>query len=166
MLFTIGYEGATLDDFTATLKCAGVRFVVDIRDRPQSRRPGFSKTALAEALDESGIRYVHLGDLGDPKPGRDAARAGDFTTFRRIFGGVLASDIGRLAIETVAKWAMEDNVCLLCYERNPDECHRKLVAHAVETITQERTQHLGVRAREQIEDASRRMRDSRQSVTA
>lgn len=166
MLFTIGYEGATVSDFIATLKATKVSHVVDIRDRPQSRRPGFSKTALQSELIQSGICYVHVSALGDPKPGRDAARAGDYATFRAIFGGVLASDMGQTAVKAIAAWAKEDNVCLLCYERNPDECHRKLVAASIEAINKERTQHLGVQSREQVERATGRMRDFGQGASA
>lgn len=166
MLFTIGYEGATLGDFTTTLEKADVSFLVDIRDRAQSRRPGFSKLALERALGDSGIRYVHLRQLGDPKAGRDAARAGDFLTFRRIFSAVLSSDVGQLAVEAIARWAEEDNVCLLCYERNPDECHRKLVSQAVEALTHERTRHLGVQPSGKAGVSERRVRDSRQGAAA
>ncbi|MBN2974377.1 DUF488 domain-containing protein [Roseomonas aeriglobus] len=58
MLATIGYERSTLPDFIATLRLAGTTVLVDIRDRAQSRRPGFSKTSLSEALSEAGILYA------------------------------------------------------------------------------------------------------------
>lgn len=166
MLFTIGYEGATSEDFIATLGRADVSLVVDIRDRPQSRRPGFSKSALDRSLAAAGVRYVHLGEFGDPKAGREAARAGDYATFQRVFSGVLSSAVGQLAIETVAKWAREDNLCLLCYERNPDECHRKIVAKSVEAINREQTTHLGVQSREQAELTARRVCDPREGASA
>ena len=75
MLATIGYEGARPDDFVGTLQLADIEMVIDIRDRAQSRRPGFSKSALRENLEQNGISYLHLKELGDPKDGRDAAEA-------------------------------------------------------------------------------------------
>ena len=66
VLATIGYEGAALADFIATLKAARVSLVLDIREAPISRRPGFSKRVLGAALEETGIAYLHLRGLGNP----------------------------------------------------------------------------------------------------
>lgn len=81
VLATIGYEGSSLQDFIATLRAASIRTLIDVRALPISRRPGFAKNALSKALAEAGIDYVHLKGLGDPKEGRDAARANDLETF-------------------------------------------------------------------------------------
>ena len=59
-IFTIGYEGTTVPEFIAALQKAGVERVIDVRALPLSRRPGFSKSALRSALEESGIEYLHL----------------------------------------------------------------------------------------------------------
>jgi uncharacterized protein (DUF488 family) len=75
-LFTIGYEGATMGEFLAALQAAGVERLIDVRAVPNSRRPGFSKTPLRNALAEVGIEYVHLRALGTPAAGREAAREG------------------------------------------------------------------------------------------
>ena len=73
-LFTIGYEKAVLRDVLATLAQAGVATLLDVRDRPISRRPGFSKRQLAAAVEDAGMRYVHLQALGTPPEGRLAGR--------------------------------------------------------------------------------------------
>src|ERR1700761_5691038 len=73
---TIGYEHATQEDVIGRLKHAGVEVLIDVRAVAASRRAGFSKTVLAASLHAAGIDYVHLRQLGTPKPGRDAARAG------------------------------------------------------------------------------------------
>jgi hypothetical protein len=80
-IFTIGYEGTTVPEFIAALKGAGVERVIDVRALPLSRRPGFSKSALTAALQESGIEYLHLKALGTPAEGRAAARAGRHPTW-------------------------------------------------------------------------------------
>ena len=144
MLSTIGYERAELDDFVATLDAAQVDVLVDIRDRAQSRRPGFSKSALADALNSAGIEYIHLRELGDPKEGREAARRGDFPAFRRIFSKVMATSEAQEALETIEQLAGEKSVCLMCFERDQKTCHRKIVADHLENILGCKTLHMGV----------------------
>ena len=127
-LMTIGYEGSTIDDFVRTLEVAGVKVLVDVRAVTVSRKKGFSKNGLAARLEKHGIRYIHAKDLGDPKPGREAARAGDFKTFRHIFGEHLATDAAQHAVREVAAIARGEMTCLMCYERDPSTCHRQIVA--------------------------------------
>ena len=80
-LFTIGYEKARQADVVATLAAAGVKTLIDVRDRPISRRPGFSKRQLAAALEEAGIDYVGLRALGTPPEGRMAGRTRQWDRF-------------------------------------------------------------------------------------
>ena len=127
-LMTIGYEGSTIDDFVQTLEVAGVRVLVDVRAVTVSRKKGFSKNGLAARLAAHGIRYIHAKDLGDPKPGREAARAGDFVKFRKVFGEHLATEAAQKAVRDVAAVAKEELTCLMCYERDPSTCHRQIVA--------------------------------------
>ncbi|KSV87339.1 hypothetical protein N181_01690 [Sinorhizobium fredii USDA 205] len=127
-LMTIGYEGSTIDDFVKTLEVAGVEVLVDVRAVTVSRKKGFSKNGLAARLEEHGIRYIHAKDLGDPKPGREAARAGDFVTFRKVFGEHLATEAAQQAVRDVADVAKAKLTCLMCYERDPSTCHRQIVA--------------------------------------
>jgi uncharacterized protein (DUF488 family) len=61
-----------------------VRLLIDVRELPTSRRKGFAKSALSSALAAADIGYLHLKGLGDPKPGRDAARAGDYAGFLKV----------------------------------------------------------------------------------
>ncbi len=143
-LFTIGYEGASLEDFIATLSAAGVTFLADIRDRAQSRKAGFSKTALSTAAEEAGIRYSHLRSLGDPKAGRDAARSGDWERFEEVYLAVLESDAGQAALRELCEIAEREEICLLCYEREPRFCHRSYVAREMESDLGCEVIHLGV----------------------
>lgn len=145
MLATIGYEGARPSDFLDTLRFVGVQLVVDIRDRAQSRRRGFSKTALRSSLEDNGIGYLHLKELGDPKEGREAARSGDLAKFRRIYNTVLETDQAGAALCQLAALAEQMHVCLLCYERDHHECHRKIVADRLESVVGFKVRHLGVR---------------------
>lgn len=145
-LATIGYEGASVQDFFETLRQAGVETLIDVRQVPISRRPGYSKTRLREALEAEGIRYVHLVGLGDPKDGRDAARQGRFAEFKRIFTRHLKTDKAQADLGIAAGLAETNRACLLCYERQPEFCHRSMVADALAHRIGVEVRHLGVKA--------------------
>jgi uncharacterized protein (DUF488 family) len=130
-LFTIGYEGATVDEFLSALKSAGVERVIDVRAIPNSRRPGFSKTPLRNALAEVGIDYVHLRALGTPADGRAAARAGRHEDLERIYAGQLELPEAIAEGGQMVGLADEKPSALLCYERDPAGCHRSLLLSAV-----------------------------------
>src|SRR3546814_4400352 len=85
ILYTIGYEGSDIAHFLLTLQQCGIKRVIDVREVPLSRKRGFSKTALAAKLVESGVDYRHFKALGDHKPGRDAMRRGDFSAFGDVY---------------------------------------------------------------------------------
>jgi uncharacterized protein (DUF488 family) len=143
-IFTIGYEGASVRDLIVTLERAGVQHVMDVRELPQSRRPGFSKNVLAQALAEAGIGYSHVKQLGDPKEGREAARRGDFEEFKAIFSAHLDLPETRAALTQAAGTVARQTTVLLCYERDPKTCHRSLVAKRLQDVCSLSVQHLGV----------------------
>ena len=130
-IFTIGYEGVTQAEFLAALQQAGVKRVIDVRAVPNSRRPGFSKTPLRGALAEAGIDYVHLRALGTPADGRAAARAGRHADLERIYAGQLELPEAMAEGAQMLELAAEMPSALLCYEREPAECHRTLLLDAV-----------------------------------
>ena len=130
-IFTIGYEGVTQGEFLAALKGAGVARVIDVRALPLSRRPGFSKTPLKNALAEVGIDYVHLKALGTPPEGREAARKGRHDELKRIYAGQLELPEAIVAGAQMRELAAERSSALLCFERAPEGCHRSLLLKAV-----------------------------------
>jgi len=130
-IFTIGYEGATIAEFLAALQNAGVQRVIDVRALPNSRRPGFSKTPLRNALAEAGVDYVHLRALGTPADGRAAARAGRIDDLQRIYAGQLELPEAMAQGAQMVELAKEKPSALLCYEREPGGCHRSLLLRAV-----------------------------------
>lgn len=141
---TIGYEGADIADFIATLIKAGVTQVIDVRDVPQSRRKGFSKNILAAHLEEKGISYLHCKALGDPKHGREAARAGRIDEFKSIYEAHLDRPDGLAALAYVGEAAKEKSSALLCYERHPQHCHRSMIAERLAVPYKFKVVHLGV----------------------
>lgn len=127
IIHTIGYEGADIDRFMAALKGAGVTRLIDVRAVAASHKRGFSKKALAARLVEEGIDHRHLVALGDPKPGREAARAGRHALFRRIYRAHLETDAARDGLAEAETLVREHPSCLMCFERDPETCHRSMV---------------------------------------
>ncbi|ACL60906.1 DUF488 family protein [Methylobacterium nodulans] len=129
VLFTIGYEGADSERFVGALRGAGVAVLADVRAVALSRKRGFSKSALRDRLAESGIGYEHLRALGTPKAGREAARADDAALMRRIYcEEVLGTEAGEAALAGLADLAAAAPTCLLCFERDPARCHRRILS--------------------------------------
>jgi uncharacterized protein (DUF488 family) len=125
---TIGYERSPLPDVIARLQSAGVALLIDVRAIAASRRPGFSKTLLSGSLAEGGIDYLHLRDLGTPKSGRIAARAGRTAEMAQIFDTHLQTAAAQGALAHAVELSLGRRVCLLCYETDPACCHRAIVA--------------------------------------
>jgi uncharacterized protein (DUF488 family) len=135
-LFTIGYEKAALPELLRTLKQAKIDLLIDTRAVAASRRAGFSKKMLAASLEAEGIVYLHLQKLGTPAEGREAARSGDFKTLWKIYGKHLKTADAKAELDDLEKLVSgKRRLCLLCYERDPNECHRSKIAE----IMQERT---------------------------
>lgn len=126
-IYTIGYEATTMDAFLAALKAAGVERVIDVRALPLSRRPGFSKNSLAATLKDAGIEYVHLKALGTPKPGRDAAKKGDWRKMEAVYAGQLHLPEAQAQAARMRDLAAEKRSALLCFERDPQHCHRTML---------------------------------------
>ena len=130
-LATIGYETDTQGGMIGRLKAADVELVVDVRAVASSRKAGFSKTLLGNSLKAEGIDYLHLRPLGTPKPGREAARTGRIDEMRRIFDAHLEEPEAQLALAQATELAGTRRIALLCYEDDPNCCHRQIVAQRI-----------------------------------
>lgn len=128
VVFTIGYEGTDIDRFIRTLKAVGIERLADVRAVAVSRKAGFSKTKLASRLAEEGIEYLHFISLGDPKAGREAAKAGEFDRFRAIYGAHIKTTAAQKTLRELIDFVQFAPTCLLCFERDPSTCHRTIVA--------------------------------------
>jgi len=131
-LFTIGYEQTPPSAVLDELESAGVKLLVDVRAVVSSRRPGFSKNQLAASLEERGIGYIHMKGLGTPKEGRLAARSGDTKSLERIYAKHLKTPQAREELDELSALVMKAGpVCILCYERDHQHCHRKWIAEII-----------------------------------
>jgi uncharacterized protein (DUF488 family) len=134
-LSTIGYEADTLPNVIARLQAAHVEVVIDVRAVAASRRAGFSKTILRNSLEADGIDYVHLRDLGTPKPGREAARKGRIAEMEAIFAEHMATPEAQDALAQAVQIIEARHVALLCFEACASGCHRRVVAELVQQKT-------------------------------
>ena len=127
-LFTIGYEAATQGDVIGRLKAAGVKTLVDVRAVAASRRAGFSKTILGASLEAEGIAYLHLRDLGTPKAGREAARAGRREELHAIYDAHMQEPAFRLDFERLRETARDRPTAILCFCGDHEKCHRGILS--------------------------------------
>ena len=130
-LYTIGYERLLPPELVNELTVAGVERLIDVRHRPQSRRPGMSKTRLGELLGDHGIAYEHRKALGTPPDIRWLYRAGRTEEARAAFlehvEQTASEDLDALARELDRAPA----TALMCLEADPGLCHRRVVADAL-----------------------------------
>jgi uncharacterized protein (DUF488 family) len=122
-LFTIGYEGRSLDALVLRLREAAVTRVIDVRASPRSARPGFGRAALARAFAAAGLEYSHLAAAGNPFRA-DAAKdlAGVLDRFRAHLDA--HPEVPRAVLDA----AEGARTALLCAEANPRRCHRSVLA--------------------------------------
>jgi uncharacterized protein (DUF488 family) len=128
-LYTLGYEGLSLDIFLARLKAAGIETVIDVRANPLSRKRGFSKRSFASALESAGVDYKHIPALGCPKHVRDQyKRDMDWAAYTKGFLIYLRAQSTALA--ELVDIANASSCCLVCFEADFNRCHRKFVSEA------------------------------------
>jgi uncharacterized protein (DUF488 family) len=132
-LWTIGYEKLLPPELVAELEAAGVERVIDVRFRPQSRRPGMSKTRLSDRLADHGIAYEHRRSLGTPPDLRHLFHSGRVEEarvgYRAHVEETAADELDALAAEL----ERGPRTALLCLEADPAGCHRRVVAEALGT---------------------------------
>lgn len=132
-LFTIGYEQRTQDELIRELRTAGVRRLVDVRELPLSRKRGFSKSALGEALAEAQIEYQHVRALGNPKPIRELYWDGKVELGAARYREHLSNG-SRSAVIDLAEALDSIQTCLMCVERDNAVCHRAVLVAELELV--------------------------------
>lgn len=133
VLYTIGYQGISAESFVALLERVDIELVADVRELPLSRKRGFSKTPLMQRLGARGIRYENWRSLGSPRWMRQKLRAEqDREWFREAYLSHLDDVLGDA--RDLLDEAIEQRTCLLCYEADPAECHRSLLAERLQEL--------------------------------
>ena len=127
-IYSVGYEGRTLDELVERLRNEHVTTLVDVRLTPISRKPGFSRRRLAEALEAAGMDYVNEKDLGNPRDNRAAFHRNDVEAGRTRMKSILTQPVGAAAVDRVVALASKHRIALLCVERDAEHCHRSVVS--------------------------------------
>lgn len=132
-LFTIGYEGLSIDAYLNILIVNNISVLVDVRKNPISRKYGFSKTRLADYTKLAGIIYIHIPDLGISSNLRQDLSSLD--SYQRLFD-VYSSQIlpaQNQAIEKLRTIINESNrVAITCFEADHHSCHRHKITEYLE----------------------------------
>jgi uncharacterized protein (DUF488 family) len=132
-LGSVGYERhKDSAEFAQMLRAAGVERLIDVRELPISRRRGYAKTALGEAMKGEDIEYVHMRDLGNPKPYRDLYKSGKVEEGRRLYTDYLQGE-QRQALELLASMLPEKKTALMCVEHDSAVCHRTVIVESLRT---------------------------------
>ena len=134
-LWSIGYEGRSLEGYLNAILRAGVSILCDVRKNPLSRKYGFSKKTLARVCSELDLRYEHLPQLGIESDERQELN--DLADYQELFNKyqqtVLVNESA--ALDKIVAWIKDgESVAVTCYERLPEYCHRTRVARAVEKL--------------------------------
>jgi len=133
-LYTIGYEGLNQKEFLSYLKKYNISVVADVRNLPLSRKKGFSKNALHDFLHSEHIDYINFRDLGADKKLRDQLKKnGNYELFFKEIRQSISNHKEQLN-EIKEMLCDGKNVALLCFEKNYEVCHRKIVAEGVKEI--------------------------------
>lgn len=123
-VFTVGYQGRSIDDFMNHLLVHGIRGILDVRSNPASRKYGFSMKTLKDVAGRLGLDYVNLPELGIP--GDLRIDLDGFASYQALFCRY-ESEILPMQKETInrVRKMLEDRpLALLCMEREPEWCHR------------------------------------------
>ena len=156
IISTIGYEGLDIDAFMGLLTENGIETVVDVREMPLSRKPGFSKKTLTNILNLSGFEYVHMVKLGCPKTVRDCYRQdGDWGRYTEGFLNYLKTQHSSIA--ELSGLAASSSCALLCYEADFNFCHRSMVAGAVRDYCGAEVKHIVASAAKRAASESLRL---------
>lgn len=127
-LFSIGYQGRTPSQLVGVLREHAIDVVVDVRELPWSRKPGFSKAPLQRALASAGIEYEHARFAGNPRAIRATTASHDLilTKFDHYLAG--HPDV-ILCLDALFQWHVRSRprIALLCFERHPADCHRAIL---------------------------------------
>lgn len=133
-VFSLGYEGMSLDGYVDVLKANEVRVVVDVRETAWSYKPGFSKKPLAEGLHAEGIAYIHLKSAGNPAKNRKQGLDPDAVIC--LYKEHLDANPDCLDAIYELIVMTDGAVCLLCFEEKPHECHRKVLLDRISEISE------------------------------
>lgn len=135
VLFTIGYEGISLEEYLVRLLKNDVKVLVDVRNNPLSMKYGFSKSQLKKYCASLGIDYVHIPEVGiQADQRRELKSQNDYDQLFAVYRKNNLSKTTDYQNEILKLLKQHKRIALTCFEANICQCHRKYLAEAVETL--------------------------------
>lgn len=132
-LFTMGYEGLSIDAYLNILLSNNVSAIVDVRKNPLSMKYGFSKTKFAYYAQNAGILYFHIPDLGISSNLRQDLKTP--TAYQKLFEFYITQILPQQtnAIEELkAILHKQERIAITCFERDHQFCHRHKIVEYLE----------------------------------
>lgn len=128
VVFTIGYEGKTPDEFIRILKQNGIEQLIDVRELALSRKNGFAKSSLRKMLKENNIVYKHFPDLGSPRDIRHRLwEEGNYAKFFEEYSIELSKPEAKESLKDLEGLAHVRNTVIMCFEKDYTKCHRSII---------------------------------------
>ncbi len=135
VLFTIGYEGISLEEYLVRLLKNDVKVLVDVRNNPLSMKYGFSKSQLKKYCASLGIEYVHIPEVGIQSEQRQELKTqSDYDQLFAVYRKNNLSKTTTSQNEILKLLKQHKRIALTCFEANICQCHRKHLAEAIETL--------------------------------
>lgn len=135
-LYTIGYEGVSLEDYIKRLIIEDVHILCDVRKNAYSQKYGFNKSQLEKACDGVGIKYVHVPDLGIESIQRQNLRSQhDYDVLFAEYDRTVLPANRNALMYIYSLLHTDERVALTCFEKDPLQCHRSRVAKALMDIS-------------------------------
>ncbi len=135
ILFTIGYEGISLEEYLNRLLTNDVKILVDVRCNPLSMKYGFSKSQLQRYCENLGIQYVHFPEVGIPSGQRQVLNTQ--ADYDKLFAAYRQSNLTKTTVsqgEILNLLKENKRIALTCFEANINQCHRKHLAEAIASL--------------------------------
>lgn len=135
VLFTIGYEGISLEEYLVRLLKNDVKVLVDVRNNPLSMKYGFSKSQLKKYCASLGIDYLHIPEVGIKSDQRQELNTqSDYDKLFEVYRKNNLSKTTNSQNEILKLLKQYERIALTCFEANICQCHRKYLAEAIETL--------------------------------
>jgi len=135
VLFTVGYEGISLEEYLVRLLKNDVKVLVDVRNNPLSMKYGFSKSQLRKYCVSLGIEYVHIPEVGIQSDQRKELNTQ--RDYDKLFADYRKNNLSKTTQsqnEILKLLKQHKRIALTCFEANICQCHRKHLAEAIETL--------------------------------
>lgn len=131
-LFTLGYEGLSLEQYINLLLKHDVKILFDVRKNAMSMKYGFSKKTLQSACENVSITYEHYPDVGIASNKRKNLQTQeDYDTLFAEYRTTVLHQTVPVQIELCKKIEKMKRAALLCFEKKPVMCHRSHLANSL-----------------------------------